>query len=158
MFRLANSNLVKNPKLKQLVCLRFNTTESVKDAVQNPEAPKAPVNSDTNINQIPQQMTKLTPLYRYLVFKFSSTKYASIKDIPDELPSSQVHFAKDKGRAYMTIVGIGITVLGSFIAVLIGKRDHKRGMKHTDDIIKQHSEYSKAHQEMLKKKAENNHV
>lgn len=52
----------------------------------------------------------------------------------------------------MTIVGIGITVLGSIIAIIIGKRDHHRGIKHTDDIIKQHSEYSTAHQEMLKKK------
>ena len=56
----------------------------------------------------------------------------------------------------MTIVGIGITVLGSIIAVIIGKRDRHRGIKHTDQIIKQHSEYSLAHQEMLKKKE--NHV
>lgn len=95
----------------------------------------------------------MNPFYKYLVFKFSSTKYNSPKDVPDVLPSSQVNFAKDKGRASMTIVLIGMTILGACVAIFIGKRDHKRGMRHTDDIIKQHSEYSKVHQDMLKNKS-----
>ena len=42
------------------------------------------------------------------------------------------------------------TVIGSIFTVFIGKRDHKRGVGYTDDLIKQHSEYSPAYQQISK--------
>lgn len=58
--------------------------------------------------------------------------------------------ARDKGRATMMVILVGFTVLGSALAGYIGKKLHQQGHKHTDNIIKQHSEYSKIHQEMAK--------
>ena len=45
---------------------------------------------------------------------------------------------------------IAFTIVGSLVAVFIGKRDHKRGVGYTDDLIKQHSEYSPAYQQISK--------
>ncbi len=42
----------------------------------------------------------------------------------------------------MTIFLIGMTILGCVFAIFLGKRDHNRGIRHTDEIVKKHSEYS----------------
>ncbi|CAF0995705.1 unnamed protein product [Brachionus calyciflorus] len=151
MLRLVNSNLCRNLKFKPIVNFRLQSTES-KNAVQASETRSAPTSHHAEVNQIPQQMTTMNPLYKYLVYKFSSHKYSSPSEVPDQLPVSQVNYAKDKGRATMTVILIGATIFGCIVAIFAGKRDQKKGMKHTDDIIKKHSEYSKIHQEMLKKR------
>jgi len=48
----------------------------------------------------------------------------------------------------MTIFGIGLTVVGCLIAVFLGKRDKKRGIGYTDEILKTHSEYSPQQRKM----------
>lgn len=69
------------------------------------------------------------------------------------MPNSaqQLAYARDKGRAQMTIYLIGLTILISFGVAWYGKREHSKGRRHTDEIIRQHAEYSQAHRDMLKK-------
>lgn len=52
----------------------------------------------------------------------------------------------------MTIILIGLTILGSFVAVFFGKSEHLKGRRHTDEIIRHHAEYSQAGRDMLKKR------
>ena len=83
--------------------------------------------------------------------RFSSTKYASPNDVPDQMPVSQVNSAKDKGRASFSIILIIVCVLGCLFTVLLAKY-HKYSGKttYTENLIKQHAQYSKMHQEQLR--------
>jgi hypothetical protein len=62
-----------------------------------------------------------------------------------------LYYARDKGRARGMLYGILFTVIGCLIGAVLGKDAHKRGVRYADDVIKQHSEYSKAHQELISK-------
>jgi len=61
-----------------------------------------------------------------------------------------LNYAKDKGRARATLYLIGLTIAGGALAAYFGRRHHEQGMRRTDDINKQHAEYSKLHNELLK--------
>jgi hypothetical protein len=52
----------------------------------------------------------------------------------------------------MTIVLIGLTIVGSMIAIFFGKSEHQKGRRHTDELLRQHAEYSQAGRDMLRKK------
>jgi hypothetical protein len=64
--------------------------------------------------------------------------------------AGQLNYAKDKGRARATVYLIGLTILGAAVAAYFGRRHHEQGMRRTDDLIKQHAEYSKLHSDLLK--------
>ncbi len=95
-------------------------------------------------------MVSLSKFEKYLVYKFSSKKYASASEVPDSVSLTQLHYAKDKGRARMVIVLLGVTVLGALFSVFLGKRDHGRGKRYTDDMVRQHAQYNKNFQDMAR--------
>ncbi len=58
--------------------------------------------------------------------------------------------ARDKARARGMLLGIVFTIGGCMIAGYYGKTRHKQGHGYTDDIVKEHAEYSKIHQDIIK--------
>ena len=76
-----------------------------------------------------------------------------MNDVPKQVPIEELYYSRDKGRAKGMVVLVLMCILGSGVAAYIGKQAHKRGVRYTDDINKQHAEYSKAHQELEKLKA-----
>jgi hypothetical protein len=95
-------------------------------------------------------VTSLSKFEKYLVYKFSSKNYASVNEVPDSVPLSQLHYAKDKGRARMVIILLGVTVLGAMVSIFLGKRDHGKGKRYTDDMVRQHAQYNKNFQELAR--------
>jgi hypothetical protein len=64
---------------------------------------------------------------------------------------SQLSYAKDKGRATATVYLIAFTIVGCIASAFLGSRHRKQGIaNYEDELIKKHSEYSKAHQELIK--------
>jgi hypothetical protein len=61
-----------------------------------------------------------------------------------------LNYAKDKGRARATLYLIGLTIAGAAIAAYLGRSHHKQGMRRTDEMVKQHAEYSKLHHDLIK--------
>ena len=69
---------------------------------------------------------------------------------------SQVNYAKDKGRAKMSIFLIFMTVVGCLFTINLAKH-HKSSGKSTysEDLNKQHAQYSKLHQEQIRNTEKN---
>jgi hypothetical protein len=86
-----------------------------------------------------------------LVHRYSNIKYDSAAHVPDQLPVTQVNAAKDKGRAHMSIILIFVTIVGCLSTVLLAKYHKNSGKStYTEDIMRGHAQYSKAHQEQLR--------
>ena len=62
----------------------------------------------------------------------------------------QLYYAKDKARARMTLILIAMTILGSLGAIFIGKIEQKAGKRHSDDILREHAQYSQAHRDQIR--------
>jgi hypothetical protein len=58
--------------------------------------------------------------------------------------------AKDRFRARITGICLGLTFLGAAISVYMGKEDKKKGHDMLNDQIKSRMEYSKTHQDLAK--------
>ena len=94
---------------------------------------------------------KLTKLDKYLVQKYSSANYKTIDEVPDLLSSTQVNFARDKGRAKMSIILIFLTVFGALFTINLAKYLKKQGKSTwSEDMNKKHAEYSKMHQDAIR--------
>ena len=143
MFRILNSSLAKVPK-SRLGLSQFNTS-AARTSKGQPEAKPA-----TESGAVPTTYAEIGPISRYLIYRYSHQKYASLKDVPSKVPISQLYYARDKGRASGMVILLAITIVGSVLAAVYGKSAHKSGVRYTDDIVKQHAEYSKAHQELAK--------
>ena len=50
----------------------------------------------------------------------------------------------------MTLILIGVTILGAMVSIFFGKSEHKSGRRHTDEIIKEHAQYSQAHRDLIR--------
>ena len=57
---------------------------------------------------------------------------------------------KDQARAKSVVYGVIFTIVGALITVLYAKNKKNHGYNKTDEDIKKHFSYSKAHQEMAK--------
>lgn len=101
-------------------------------------------------NSTPTMDAKLTNFEKWLVFKFSSQKFASVNDVPEYVSKQQLYYAKDKARARMTLILIAMTILGSIGVIFIGKHEQKAGKRHADDILREHAQYSQAHRDQIR--------
>lgn len=50
----------------------------------------------------------------------------------------------------MTLILIAMTILGSLGAIFIGKIEQKAGKRHSDDILREHAQYSQAHRDQIR--------
>lgn len=65
--------------------------------------------------------------------------------------STQVNFARDKGRAKMSIILILCTVAGALFTINLAKYHKKQGKStYCEDMNKQHAEYSKMHLDQIR--------
>ena len=62
-----------------------------------------------------------------------------------------MNFARDKGRARMSLILIFLTVVGCFSTVFLAKYHKSTGKSsYSEDLMNQHAQYSKMHRDQMR--------